>query len=161
MSHEVLPLEPLLRRAWNAERYLKGAASESNSGMPILLEDSSKAHVTRINGLMRSDYDWASIALISLLSTEAEIIGSWSEGCQCHDCDTSKVAKACPFRACRAPEMAVGRSLQVLSDLVVADKGTLLRYMSKAPSHQRTELLNSWTTASSRLVGLLVLSAKQ
>lgn len=82
-------MEKLLRQSWNSSIFLRGNADPSR---PILLaDDGSKAHLERLNSLMTSDFDWVLIRLISLLSQQAELIGSWCEGCPCHShCHSSR-----------------------------------------------------------------------
>ncbi len=75
-------MEKLIRQSWNSSIFLRGSIDPSR---PILLaDDGSKAHLERLNVLMTSNFDWVLIRLISLLSEEAELIGSWCEGCPCH-----------------------------------------------------------------------------
>ena len=81
---KVLPLEQLLRSSWNSSTYLRGSSPESVNKPFLVADDGSKAHLQRINMIMASDYDWSTMAMISLLSKEAEFVGSWCEGCPCH-----------------------------------------------------------------------------
>ena len=81
-SIEVIPIKDLLRQSWNSSAFLRGTMEVSK---PLLLaDDGSKAHLGRLNDIMGSDYDWALIHTLSLLGQEAELIGSWCEGCSCH-----------------------------------------------------------------------------
>lgn len=79
---QVIQIKDLLRQSWNSSAFLRGTVETSK---PILLaDDGSKAHLGRLNDIMGSDYDWALIDTLSLLGQEAELIGSWCEGCSCH-----------------------------------------------------------------------------
>ena len=82
---KVINIEALLRRCWNKSEYLSGnRATEGDKKRPFLLaDDGSKAHVGRIAALMRSDFDWAVIALIARVSQDAERPGQWAENCPC------------------------------------------------------------------------------
>ena len=78
----MLPLERLLRTSWNSGVFLRGATDPTK---PFLVaDDGSRAHLERLNSLMVSDFHWALIQTINLLAREAELIGSWCEGCPCH-----------------------------------------------------------------------------
>lgn len=60
--------------------------------MPFLVEQTSRAHLTRISEIMKSDLDWSWIRVTSLLSRECELVGKWSEGCSCHDRQVSSLS---------------------------------------------------------------------
>ena len=156
---EILPLEHVLRTTWSTRHYLKGDVQHKQT---FLVEDGSRVHIQRIAELMQSDYDWATIAMISLLASESETIGSWAEGCMCH-CpsihdspstpEARQEAKTCAFRCCRAPELAAGHGLERLCKKMVHNKGTFNEYVARAPQSKRSELVASWTTACSKLFG--------
>lgn len=122
-----------------------------------MVEDGSRVHIQRITDLMSSDYDWATIAMVSLLAAESEVIGSWAEGCMCHDMVQGNVnkrdARDCPYRCCRAPELAAGFGLAQLCRKMMANREDFNAYASRAPLLRRTELLGSWATACSKLFG--------
>lgn len=162
---EVLPVETLLRNAWNTDRYMKGT-TDVNQSKPFLVEECSKAHLQRIRDLMRDDYSWAVIAMVALLSNESDHIGSWSESCPCHPLPRQakgrrssankaaiQEAKNCPFRCCRAPELAVGQGLELLCVKMMSHAGPFNEYLARAPANKRSELASSWTTACSKLFG--------
>ena len=78
------------------------------------------------------------------LSTEAEAAGNWGELCRCHetkedddddddddDEDTKldtvvpgpvPLSSSCPFRGCRAPELACGKGLEVQRSIILEDR---------------------------------------
>ena len=159
-----MPLERLLRDSWNTNRYLVGSTDDRKQ--VFLVEDCSRAHVERIRELMKDDYAWASIAMIALLSSDADLIGSWAEACPCHPVDTRldcrsrtnreavKEAKACSFRSCRAPELASGQGIQLLCDRMTTHHGPFMEYVQRAPSSKRSELASSWRSASAKMFGL-------
>ena len=160
---EVLPIETLLRNAWNTNRYMLGSVETKQ---PFLVEECSTAHLQRIRDLMADDYSWACIALVAMLSSEADLIGSWSEACPCHPLEyetgrsrsrtnsaAKKEAKQCPFRSCRAPELAAGKGIQLLCERMSGHRGPFLEYAHKAPEAKRHELISSWRAACSKLFG--------
>ncbi|CAE7220817.1 unnamed protein product [Symbiodinium sp. CCMP2592] len=51
--------------------------------MPNALKETSKATLEKITSLMRSNEDWAGIALVATVAQEADLIGKWAEGCPC------------------------------------------------------------------------------
>ena len=74
------------------------------------------------------------------LSTEAEAAGNWGECCRCHetkeeeedDDDDTKLdtvvpgpvplSSSCPFRGCRAAELACGKGLEVQRSIILEDR---------------------------------------
>lgn len=162
---QVLPLEQLLRSCWNTNKYLTAGPDSKKA---FLLEETSKVHVQRISNLMGSDYAWASIAMVALLSGDSDALGSWAEGCPCHslpeideiECLQEKrrakaEAKQCKLKCCRVPELACGHGLKQVVLRLVSHKTTFTSYVAKAPPAKRTELYSSWETACSRLFGTM------
>ena len=154
-------MEHLLRDSWNTNLYVTAGPDFKKA---FLVEESSKAHIQRISALMKSNYDWSCLAMISLLSADADFIGSWAESCPCHvqppedaDLKVKRQAKrelnACPFRCCRAPELASGHGLKHLCQQLLVHKKSFAEYVSRAPESNRAELNASWETACSKLFG--------
>lgn len=73
------------------------------------------------------------------LASEADVAGSWAEGCNCHegvDEDAAKdnsvlakllpgpivLASSCPFRGCRAVELSTGRGLEIQRSKLLQDR---------------------------------------
>ena len=149
------------------QTYLKGSVDTKK---PFLLEEGSRAHVNRINCLMKSSYDWSTIAMVAMLSSECDHLGSWAESCPCHDLPVpekqkqrqrrkqntaNKEASECPLKCCRAPELAAGVGMQSLCKKMLTNKGPFTQVVSSCPPGQQTELITSWSTATSRLFGYL------
>ena len=63
---------------------MRGSSPECGNKPFLVADDGSKAHLQRLNAIMSSDMDWCVMSMISLLAQEAELIGSWCEGCPCH-----------------------------------------------------------------------------
>lgn len=166
---QVLPLQNLLRSCWDSAKFLK---SSSDSGKPFLIEEDSKMHVLRLERLMKSDFDWSVIALVSLVSAEADLVGKWAEGCPCEEhqyvSGTSKKrsgqlvqvaapnadASSCAFKACRAPELAQGFGIKIQHRLMLSHKEEFMEFVSMAPPDKQPELAGAWTTATSKLFGI-------
>lgn len=170
LLNKVLPMEQLLRTCWNTNQYLTGGPDSKKA---FLLEETSKVHVHRISQLMNSDYAWAVIAMVALLSGDSDALGSWAEGCPCHPLtDIEQIvsfrekkkakaeAKECVFKCCRAPELACGHGLKHVVVRLVSHKALFTQYMSKAPPGKRAELNSSWESACSKLFGSTVILSK-
>ena len=167
---QVLPLEALLRSSWNSNCFLKSTA---HSDKPFLIEDGSKAHITRLNELMTSDYHWSCVALVSFVSSEADLIGKWSESCGCpHHQVLPRVMRkrsgqqlrvggkdseslSCPFRCCRAPELAIGAAMDLQRNVMLTHKEEFLEYIAVCPTEKQTELAGTWTKACGKLYGAM------
>ena len=154
---KVIPLEKLLRDSWRSKKYLKSALDTKK---PFLVEDGSKAHIQRINGLMDSDYDWCCIRMVSALASSSDMLGSWTESCPCPEIhppskQAAEEAQACPFRCCRAPELAAGHGLSALVGKLQGHKSSFVKELSAAPTSKQTELNSSWSVACSKLYGSL------
>ena len=61
----------------------------------------------------------------------------------------------CPFRTCRAPELATGTALRLQASVLDADICFFLDAMAAAPPSKRAELSNTWTASRSRMWGHL------
>ena len=157
----MLPLEKLLRKSWNTNKYL---TTGPDSKKAFLLEETSKVHVQRISALMSSDYMWAVIAMVALLSGDSDSLGSWAEGCPCHPLtevdqmvsfSERRKAKECSFRCCRAPELACGYGLKHVVLRLMNHRASFAASVAKAPPAKRSELNSSWEAACSKLFGAM------
>lgn len=102
---------------------LVAAASRSNSFFLRLEHQSQSLGL----GLLETQGD---------LASEAEAAGNWGELCKCHetneeDDDTPlatlvpgpvPVPSSCPFRGCRAVELACGKGLEVQKSIILQDR---------------------------------------
>lgn len=176
---QVLPIQFLLRKTWNKKLYLTGSCNDPNTGKPkpFMVEESSTVTLEKIIQLMGDDSAWATIAMIAHITSEAELVGNWAEGCGCpeHQASPSQAlcvpekprgrrsAKAgggtggsnCCFRGCRAPELAAGRALSLQSTTMRSSDAEVIAYISLAPQHKRSDLHGSWSKARGKLWGTL------
>ena len=157
---QVMPVQQLLRSCWSAKKFQAGsnAPGVSQPSRPFLLPDtgSMKATVTTIDSLMASQYDWSCVAMIGLLAKEADLVGRWSEGCPCHDGNKLEdQAKSCAYRGCRAPELAQGSAGKLMENTMKSDAYLFLDCLHAAPAAKKSELLSSWRTSRSKMVGCL------
>lgn len=156
-----------------------GASSRSDD-KAFQVEDESRAHVKKLNDLMTSNYDWCSIQLVTYLSQAADFLGQWGEACPCahhnalprtaqkrsgQQLRTSKLQRqqdgsTCAFRCCRAAELANGNAMALLNDFMASQQSKFLKCVAAAPTSHQSELTGAWYTASSKLIGnLLVYSS--
>lgn len=180
---EILPLEKMLRECWNLDKFMKGELIAKNHTEPSVMtrrgkkkindcvpakdfvaEETSRVTLKHITELMSCNYKWASIALVAQLSTESELVANWSEGCSCKDhygqCflsePTGEGSPCCPFKGCRAPELACGVALALQTCKVRSNRAVFNEYVSKAPEAKRSELYNTWSKGSGKIWGASV-----
>ena len=179
LSTKVLPIEDLLRECWDPVRFTKSVDSISTDGTKragdkvktFTPEESSRVTLKLISDLMASDYAWACIALIAHLSQECEGVGLWCEGCPCPEHQVSAPSKVpgqrravtvlppgaanCPFKTCRAPELARGVAILRQEGCMNVNRALFNEYIAKAPHSYRSELHNTWTKSTSKIWGIL------
>lgn len=172
-TRELLLLEVPLRSYWSKDKFLKGmsgtrhrASKESSSdfvGMSV--------SVQAIDQYIQDSSFWASVAVVQDVSFAAEFVGRWAEGCSCCEDElvTGRTAKRrrtkwlnhvnettpCPFRGCRATEIAAGDWLPKLQSILADKQRTLSDSVSKAVGPDRQLLLNDWIRSRSKLWGQL------
>lgn len=113
---------------------------------------------------------WASISVVLDICEECDSIGNWSEGCPC--CDQkdeksrvrSEVKKSravqprgfrdelrCPYKGCRAVELACGRGQANVLNKMVANKERVALHFASVPPELRSNMLQDWESARARL----------
>ena len=146
----LLSVWPLLRSCWRGDRYLKGH-SAIDGGDGVANDDFS---VQRVTAVVRDPVFGAYLRMVLAADSIAEHVGSWGEGCACHEaalCDEptehrrqNKVRRltrpepkqpggACRMAGKRSWELATGKVADVLqqsactalSDLMVDVRWTL------------------------------------
>lgn len=164
-----------MRECWDAEKYMTGGPT-STGRKAFIPEESSKVTLRLVSELMKCDYQWACIALVAELANEAEVVGNWSERCPCIQHQYSsrehkipgkrrKVvalpteAVNCPYRACRAPELACGVAMSLQACRMMQYRSVFNQYVSRAPQAKQAELHSTWSKSTSRIWGALASSA--
>lgn len=148
---------------------MSGGDQAQDKGKSFAPEEGSKVTLRHISELMQSDFAWASIALIAHLAQECECVGTWCEACPCphhqfvveekvpgikRSCAAlPSDAATCPFRSCRAPELACGLGMLHHSRKMSGNQTRFNEYVSRAPSAKRPELYNTWSKATSKIWG--------
>ena len=176
---KVLPLQDMLRTSWNSGKYMKtdGVSEQSTKKkQPFLVEESSRVTVQHISDLMQSDYLWSCIALVAHVATEAERVGSWSEGCPCEEHQPQDILAipkeprrkranqkrpvsetGCPLKCCHAPELAVGLPLEMQSAALKRRRSEFAQHLANTPPAKQSELQGSFAKAIGLLWGHLSL----
>lgn len=120
---------------------------------------------------MTSDSFWCGVSLANDISYCAEFVGRWSEGCQCCEDELltkqnpkrrrtkwlSNVSSAmpCPFRGCRAVQIAAGEWLPRLQKVLSDGQGHLTDSLLKSYGRDLPTFLDDWVKARSKLWGQL------
>ena len=79
------------------------ASSTPEEVRHVSFEDSNI--ISTIDRAIRDPDFWLAVGMLRALSFEAEYVGRWSEGCECHEGQSST---QCPFKGCHAVELAAG-----------------------------------------------------
>lgn len=175
-SHwQVLPIQDMLRRAWNTNNFVSASTPSSNADKskkrtPFLLEESSRPTVANISELMSSDYAWSCISLIAHIAKESDRLGIWAESCPCpqHAWAGSAAPKRarkrrvkmmppgaadCCLKCCRAPELATGQAMNMQASFLKKRFYEFTESISQTTPQKRVELLGTFGKAMGRLWG--------
>ena len=121
---------------------------------------------------------WCSMHVVLDIAQEAEHIGNWSEGCPCHSNLELKAIERvglkrrrleqprgwmqsarCPFKGCRAPELAAGQGESSLMRHMFENKNRVLSHFAAVPDSERNQMLSDWDDARARLWSVLFVTA--
>ena len=102
-TQSLLLLEAPLRECWSKAAFLSGVAEEVRH---VSFEDSDT--ISTCDRAIRDPDFWLAVGMLHALSFEAEYVGRWAEGCECHEGHHIPSASPCPFKGCRAVEFAAG-----------------------------------------------------
>ena len=159
-TKELLKLEFLLKRFWSKHKFL--------SGMNFS-ESDIRARVDAIDKALTSDSWWAAVALTHDLCFSCEVLGRWAEGCDC--CEEVLVAGTgvkrrrtkwlsnsqqhlpCPYRGCRAVQMASGDWITKLESVMSEGQSRLSEYVVKGDHANIPLYLDEWVRARSKFWG--------
>ena len=175
---QVKPLEHAIRFHWRRDVFLAGSkerADAKDASRPwytTITSDSSDYNgvtIAAVNLAVTSDSFWARLSIVCDVATEADFIGFWSEGCPCHNDSENAVihahavkrrriehggrgfASSCPYRGCRAPELACGISKTLHAQAMAKHRDNSLLHYASLPQDQRVEFLEDLDSARSRL----------
>ena len=176
-------MQGLLRNSWDLKRYLKGT-DESEKRRPLLLEESGRAIAERVSSILRSDHDWALIALVRDVTFECEAVGRWCEGCPCCSSQTATHAvpdpeqasvadtasgagrrqrkrraparPPCPLKGCKAPELAQGLWADLQCNIMRRNHGCFAGHVACVSDQVKSELWSVWHSSRAKLLGRLV-----
>ena len=130
--------------------------------------------VDDIDKAIRCPVTWCSMAAVLDIALEAEHIGRWCEGCPCHNQGDQKALEdlrkkkrkveqprgwtqeiKCPYKGCRAVELASGVGQRSLHERMMRNKEQVLAHFSSVPDEKRSALLTDWDDARGRLWSVL------
>ena len=179
--HALLPLQHILRKYWNRSKYIAGMSGTKYQRLKLPNNSEGEQYGASPDGLesvISSDSFWAATAIVEHISYEAEFIGRWAEGCHCHgdvgfewhtaqaasrgqeqnrrrNCNLRKKKFICPYKGCRAPELASADALVRLKSLMMQNRGLLTHAITRANSADQSAFLHDWVKARGRLWTLI------
>lgn len=131
--------------------------------------------IDQIDAAIKSETTWRYMALAGDLSEECDHLGSWSEACPCHsnfsqqsqeflrEAEAAKRKKrrvqprgfmateSCPFKGCRAYELAAGQAMESQREKMNANRLKVLAHVATAAESEKHVLVADWELARSRL----------
>ena len=167
---DLLKLEPLLRQTWDKRKFLGGTAPTAGSGPGHRRwkADAAGEHgvtVDSIHAAITSPAFWTGVALVHDLSYEAEFIGRWCEGCGCCPMpgrqlrlqDAKPLPRqrqqrlSCPYKGCRAAELASGEWVGHLQDVMISSKTNVAHCLVMSRDTERAQYFSDWSQARAKL----------
>ena len=176
--HALLPLQHILRKYWNRSKYIAGMSGTKYQRLKLPNSSDGEQYGASPDGLestISSDSFWAATTIVEHISYEAEFVGRWAEGCHCHgdvgfewhaahaasqDQEQTrrnfrKKSTMCPFKGCRAPELASADALCRLKSLMMQNRSLLTHAITMANSADQSAFLHDWVKARGRLWTLI------
>lgn len=169
----LLLLEKPIRKYWQKDKFVQGI--KGTKYKPVVSAGQSFEYtgvsVEAVDLAVCSDTFWAGCRVVQSISFSAEYVGRWSEGCRC--CEHSLISNQnsqrrrtkwrdhvnestpCPFRGCRAVEIAAGDWLPRLTTVLQEGQKEMTESIAKAGSDDRAVLLDDLVKARAKLWGQL------
>ena len=180
---QVLRLESKLREHWCLAKFLAGG-SDSHKKWRVDGGWEGEDFWSSLDAAVRDQVTWVGINVVYDVGMECEHVGRWAEACGCpaHQLEraalvpvqnkpkpqrqqrprSSETARGfnqelCPYKGCRAPELAAGLGMQSQLGALMRNRDQILKHIERIPLQPgaQTDLLNDWHTARSRLWGCL------
>ena len=154
---QVLEVETSLRFGWDLARY--GNARPRQEG-----GSEHGVDLTIVDTAITSSFFWGYVHMLQSLTHIVQSALGWCESCVCHGSlpvndRTKKLQqqwRACPLRACRAPELAAGGFMQLLRRLSSTSAGHLLASLPRdLHPPDRAALLSEFERGRSHLLFVL------
>eukprot|EP00435_Cladocopium_sp_Y103_P014366 s3181_g3.t1 len=146
---ELSLVEKPLRKYWSLNKFKTGGGDRFKA---LREENASILHTA--DAAISSESFWIQAALLGTLAFEAEFIGRWAEGCSCCGLDLDK-AKTCPFRGCRAVELASNEWKLLLTREMRLRGHTISQALASSEDTERAVLIDDIGRARTKLWALL------
>ena len=172
----LLVLEPVLRQAWSLQAFLKGSGTKHKPWQQRSPNETSHfgfgPALQMIDSSIRSEAFWTGVSICHDVAWEAELIGRWAEGCYCCTDRQSQLAitdggtggtgrrrrparpkaqEFCPYRGCRAADLASGAWEDRLKKAMLAGRNRVTQFLVTASGSDRGQFFQDWTQARGRL----------
>ena len=124
--------------------------------------------VDEVDRVVRDASTWGRIRTVLDISEECEHIGRWAESCPCQHSDFDMAQRRskkrqlirhkgrgfsdlCPYRGCRAWELASGVAHQSQLQSMVGRRDNVMEHIACFPEEQRSSAVSDWEMARSKL----------
>lgn len=116
---------------------------------------------------------WCSMSAVLDIAQEIEYLGNWCEACPCHKAEdalriTARALKrvrrnqprgfrnnmgnmSCPYKGCRAVEMAAGKGQDSLIQFMHQGRDRIQEHFVAVPAERQAQLVADWDLARGRL----------
>ena len=145
---DLLRVEALLRQAWNLEKFMAGNGQRHKRFSATTTDYGP--NLDAINKTIQDERFWSGVAFVHDLAYEAEYIGKWAESCSCCSSAVERRANTCPYRGCRAPELASGEWRRKLQHLLMRSRARMSAYLVQSPNSRQADF-EGWAAARSKL----------
>lgn len=158
--HQILPLEALLRAAWDRDAY--------HGGRPLREPEGRGDHGLNIEAaheaIVRPKF-WAHAAMVDELAGVLEKVSAWAEACMCHTDEQHRPLRqsefmrdygvpCCPLRTLQAASFAAGRHFEIMD--IFSDKasmGLLLdTRLAALDASQQAEVMSDFARGRAHIV---------
>ena len=173
----LLAAEPLLRRTWRRQKFMGGTVRHKRWRENAANSEHGHAGPTleTIDKTIADPSFWSGVSILADVAFEAEFVGRWCEGCPCGCTDpdsrssisssdvlavqgTRRPRKprqtrspACPYKGCRAAELAAGTWSRELRRVMSAGRGRVNEVLVMSRASDRADFFDDWTKARSKL----------
>lgn len=148
---KLLTREHSLRRHWRLATFRAGHTMRDDDTFLISLDKA-----------IRNDFFWCAARVTAGVGFAGELIGRWSEGCQCHEAELvsghgHNVGVSCQMQGRRTAELAAGDAMARFHHLLAETKNDILPFISKLSELHRATMLSDWNKARAHIASQLEL----
>ena len=105
LKTKLLPLEQVLRRFWNLNKFEVKSHAKTSASQP----EDWEANTHKLDKAIRDPLFWVQSKLIFQIGLVGEWLGRFAEGCTCHEDELlAGITVQCDWKQCRSPEMSCG-----------------------------------------------------